>query len=88
MYEAHEGISSLYEVSCPESDFLVDFAKKNSEVLGARQTGGGFGGCTLNLVHENAVEDFKAAATKAYKAAFDITLDAFEVKPSGGTKIK
>lgn len=88
LYEAHEGISSLYEVSCPESDFLVDFAKKNSEALGARQTGGGFGGCTLNLVHENAVEDFKAAATKAYKAAFDITLDAFEVKPSGGTKIK
>ena len=88
LYEAHEGISTLYEVSCPESDFLVDFAKKKSEVLGARQTGGGFGGCTLNLVHEKAVEDFKAAAAKNYKAVFDISLDAFEVKPSGGTKIK
>ena len=44
LYEAHQGISELYEVSCPESDFLVEFAKTNSSVLGARQTGGGFGG--------------------------------------------
>ena len=85
LYKAHEGISTEYEVSCPESDFLVDFSKGNDQVLGARQTGGGFGGCTLNIVHDSAVEDFVSAATKAYKDKFNITLEAFEVRPSGGT---
>lgn len=87
LYKAHDGISKEYEVSCPESDFLVDFSKDNAQVLGARQTGGGFGGCTLNIVHESAVGDFVSAATKAYKDKFDITLEAFEVRPSGGTSI-
>ena len=87
LYEAHSGISNLYEVSCPESDFLVEFSKENPSVLGARQTGGGFGGCTLNVVHETAADDFIASATKAYKKAFDIELEAFEVKPSGGTSM-
>jgi len=87
LYKAHHGISKLYEVSCPESDFLVDFAKTNPFVLGARQTGGGFGGCTLNLVHENQVEDFTSQAAEAYKKTFGIDLETFEVRPSGGTSI-
>lgn len=87
LYEAHTGISKLYEVSCPESDFLVDFSKSNSKVLGARQTGGGFGGCTLNIVHETAVDEFIESASKAYKSKFNIDLEAFEVKPSGGTSV-
>lgn len=87
LYEAHEGISTQYEVSCKESDFLVAFSKTDSNVLGARQTGGGFGGCTLNIVHEDAVEEFIESASKAYKEEFGITLEAFEVKPSGGTSI-
>ncbi len=86
LYEAHHGISVYYEVSCPESDFLVAFTKDKPEVLGARQTGGGFGGCTLNIVHQNDVENFVQEATVAYKAKFDIDLEAFEVLPSGGTK--
>lgn len=85
LYEAHDGISRLYEVSCPESDFLVEFSKSNPEVLGARQTGGGFGGCTLNIVHEDAVDSFISAAEIAYKERFGIDLEAFEVKPSKGT---
>ncbi len=85
LYEAHEGISSLYNVSCPESDFLVNFSKTNPAVLGARQTGGGFGGCTLNLVHEEAVDAFVKSAAKAYKMKFNIQLEAFEVSPSQGT---
>jgi galactokinase len=88
LYEAHEGISKLYEVSCPESDFLVDFSKQFDAVLGARQTGGGFGGCTLNIVHKDAVSDFVEAATQAYKEVFNIELEAFEVKPSAGTYIQ
>ncbi|WP_299535877.1 galactokinase [Ulvibacterium sp.] len=87
LYEAHDGISKLYEVSCPESDFLVNFSKDYDAVLGARQTGGGFGGCTLNLVHETAIDDFTTAAAKAYKDAFAIDLEVFEVRPSGGTRI-
>lgn len=88
LYEAHEGISKLYEVSCKESDFLVEFSKRNAQVLGARQTGGGFGGCTLNIVHKDAVSDFVENATLAYKEAFDIDLEWFEVTPSQGTCVK
>ncbi|QCW99591.1 galactokinase [Aggregatimonas sangjinii] len=85
LYEAHEGISKDYEVSCKESDFLVDFSKNNPQVLGARQTGGGFGGCTLNIVAEEAVADFVKEGAAAYKKAFDIDLEWFEVLPSQGT---
>ncbi len=85
LYKAHHGISKLYEVSCAESDFLVDFAKTQPSVLGARQTGGGFGGCTLNIVHEKYAEEFMQRASEAYRKAFDIDLEAFEVQPSGGT---
>ena len=87
LYEAHHGISKLYEVSCPESDFLIDLAKKNPSILGARQTGGGFGGCTLNIIHEDEVEDFIAKASEKYHEKFNIKLNAFEVQPSGGTRI-
>ena len=87
LYEAHLGISQLYEVSCPESDFLVDFTKTNPMVLGARQTGGGFGGCTLNIVHEHAVAEFITKASQAYFEKFNIQLEAFEVEPSGGTHV-
>lgn len=85
LYEAHHGISALYEVSCPESDFLVEHTKDNPAVLGARQTGGGFGGCTLNLVHEDVVDEFVENASNAYHEKFNIRLEAFEVAPSGGT---
>lgn len=88
LYEAHEGISKLYEVSCTESDFLVDFSKDFSAVLGARQTGGGFGGCTLNIVHRDAVDEFIEKATVAYKNRFNIALEAFTVRPSAGTMVR
>ncbi len=87
LYEAHHGISKLYEVSCPESDFLVNLAKTNPSILGARQTGGGFGGCTLNIIHKDAINSFTAIASREYSKKFNIQLDAFEVQPSGGTCI-
>ncbi len=85
LYEAHEGIRKDYEVSCVESDFLVDFTKDLPEILGARQTGGGFGGCTLNLVHGSFVDEFIAMATLSYQEAYTIDLEAYEVLPSQGT---
>ncbi|MEM9142237.1 MAG: galactokinase [Bacteroidota bacterium] len=88
LYVAHEGIRTLYQVSCPESDFLVDFSKRFDAVLGARQTGGGFGGCILNLVHKNEVDTFVDAARQAYKKTFGIELEAFEAVPRRGTSVR
>jgi len=50
MYETHEGLSKDYEVSCDELDFLVEQTKNYSSVYGSRMMGGGFGGCTINLI--------------------------------------
>ncbi len=68
MYGSHEGLSHWYEVSCPELDILVEIARHHPGVLGARMMGGGFGGCTINLVREEALDDFTALITKQYKA--------------------
>ncbi|QHV97221.1 galactokinase [Spirosoma endbachense] len=68
MYGSHEGLSQWYEVSCPELDALVDIAREHHGVLGARMMGGGFGGCTINLVREDALDDFTHLITKQYKA--------------------
>ena len=88
MYETHSGLQNLYEVSCKELDFLVDFSKQYDEVIGARMMGGGFGGCTINLIRADAVDSFLADASKAYLDKFDLKLTAFEAMPSGGTNIK
>ncbi|MBT8314973.1 MAG: galactokinase [Maribacter sp.] len=87
LYETHDGLSKKYEVSCPELDFLVEFSKKYETVLGARMMGGGFGGCTINLVHEDALNDFVKAATKAYENEYNLKLSWFEASPSQGTSI-
>lgn len=68
MYGSHEGLSHWYEVSCPELDALVEIARNQPGVLGARMMGGGFGGCTINLVREESLDDFTSAITKQYKA--------------------
>lgn len=72
MFETHEGLSKLYEVSCPELDFFVDIAKQFPEVIGARMMGGGFGGCTINIVHQDAVERFSSAIRESYKNKFNL----------------
>lgn len=87
LYEAHEGLSNLYEISCPESDFLVDFSKEFDAVLGARQMGGGFGGCILNLFHKDAMEFYTKRISEAYHKAFKRQLTAFEGMPSRGVHV-
>ena len=69
MYGSHEGLSHWYEVSCPELDILVDLARQQPGVLGARMMGGGFGGCTINLVREDMISKFTDLITKQYKAS-------------------
>ena len=88
VYETHQGLQKLYEVSCPELDFLVDFSKKYDDVIGARMMGGGFGGCTINLIHQDAIDTFIKDVSQAYFDEFKIKLTAFEAMPCGGTTIK
>lgn len=68
MYGSHEGLSKWYEVSCPELDILEDIARNHPGVLGARMMGGGFGGCTINLVREAALDHFEKTIREQYKA--------------------
>jgi galactokinase len=87
MFETHEGLSKLYEVSCPELDFLVDEARKFSGVLGARVMGGGFGGCTINLVKKDEVGSFLSAVRQAYAEKFGIALETYIVNIKDGTSV-
>ncbi len=70
MYETHEGLSRLYEVSCPELDFLVALARQRPEVADARVMGGGFGGCTIILVKADKVEEYTAFIQERYQQQF------------------
>ncbi len=87
LYETHEGLSHLYEVSCPELDFLVDQTKGQPEVLGARMMGGGFGGCTLNLVKEDAVDTWTGKMIINYKSGLDRVLKVYRVNIANGGSI-
>ena len=84
MFETHEGLSNLYEVSCKELDFLVQQARQFSGVLGSRMMGGGFGGCTINLVQKDSVETFIQQTTDAYKKQFSIDMATYRVKVVDG----
>ncbi|MDR2682961.1 MAG: galactokinase [Dysgonamonadaceae bacterium] len=85
MYETHQGLSQLYEVSCPELDFLNDQAKKHG-VTGSRVMGGGFGGCTINLVKEDKVDTFVKSASEAYEKAFGIRPKVYDVIIKDGAR--
>jgi galactokinase len=87
MYSTHEGLSADYEVSCDELDFLVNQIKNIPEVLGARMMGGGFGGCTINLVKRAAISRFENEIKSAYKIRFDIDLEMYKVDISEGTHL-
>lgn len=87
MFASHEGLSKLYEVSCPELDFLAAHVSSNPSVLGARMMGGGFGGCTINLVKEDATEELVAAASIAYKKAMNRDLTAHIAQIETGNTI-
>jgi len=87
LYQSHEGLSKNYKVSCEELDFLVDSAKENPNVLGARMMGGGFGGCTINLVKKDAFKKFKKDISKKFRKAFERDCSVYSVKLSQGTQL-
>lgn len=85
MFATHEGLSKEYEVSCKELDFLVETVKDNTFVLGARMMGGGFGGCTINLVREENIEQLIDSIRKMYRNAMQLDLSACVAKIESGT---
>ncbi len=87
MFQTHDGLSKQYEVSCKELDFLVDHVRNNPAVLGARMMGGGFGGCTINLVREEAIAELVENATRAYKKGMGMDLTAYVAQVEDGTSV-
>lgn len=84
MYKTHKGLSKEYLVSCKELDILVAIARKNPDVLGARMMGGGFGGCTINLIKKGAAEKFIQTVKTEYHSQTGINAEIYKVKISDG----
>lgn len=87
MFESHHGLSKEYEVSCEELDILVELAKTQEGVLGSRMMGGGFGGCTINLVRKNHVQEFEQFIKDEYKKLTDIQAEVYVTTIGDGTSI-
>ena len=85
MYETHHGMSRLYEVSCPELDFLNDLARECG-VTGSRVMGGGFGGCTINLVKDELYDSFISRAVRDFSAKFGHEPKVYPVVISDGAR--
>ncbi|MDN3593565.1 galactokinase [Zunongwangia endophytica] len=88
MYGSHDGLQHDYEVSCPELDFLVEFSRDKDYIYGSRMMGGGFGGCTINLIEADKIDEYVAEAAEAYYKKFNIKLDTIAVLPSEGTIVE
>lgn len=86
MFGSHQGLRHQYEVSCKELDFLADMAAGEPGILGARMMGGGFGGCTINLVSEKAHDDFIKKATTRFLEKFGQEPRVYDVVISDGAR--
>ena len=87
MFATHEGLSRKYEVSCEEADFLVEQVKGDPAVIGARMMGGGFGGCTINLVKEEAIEGLIERTAPLYREAMNKEMKAYIGQIGDGTSL-
>ncbi len=87
MIFSHEGLRDKYEVSCKELDYLVEAASVQDGVLGSRMMGGGFGGCTINLIRNNYVNDASKIISEEYKITFGKEPGVYVCKIVDGTKI-
>jgi galactokinase len=84
MLASHESLRDDYEVSCDELDIMVSLAGKIKGVLGARMTGGGFGGCAVNLVREDSVAHFQKEIAAGYQSATGITPQIYVCDAANG----
>jgi len=87
MNDSHDSLRDDYQVSCFEIDLLVNFAKSFNGVMGSRITGGGFGGCTVNLVSNALIQDFSGQLTEFYQKETGITPHLYTSTPAAGAKI-
>ncbi|HSK11911.1 MAG TPA: galactokinase, partial [Phnomibacter sp.] len=87
MFATHDGLTEQYEVSCRELDLLVDLVRHHDDVIGARMMGGGFGGCTINLVKEEAIDALIAELKPAYEAKMGLPLTYYIASIENGTEI-
>ena len=85
MYQSHEGLRDDYDVSCKELDLLFDMAKKSEDVIGSRMMGGGFGGCTINIVKKEKVKSFSEEIIRKYTKITGIEPEIYTVKITDGT---
>ncbi|MDE0484830.1 MAG: galactokinase [Candidatus Poribacteria bacterium] len=88
MNASHAGLRDAYEVSCDELNILVDIAQSIDGVIGARMTGAGFGGCTVNLVYQDTVEEFQDRLMKEYTQRTGIEPDIYICNVGDGARIK
>lgn len=86
MAAAHASYRDDFEASCKEADIMVELANKQPGLVGARLTGGGFGGCTVNLVEEDKVEAFVKALTSGYKQATGIDAEIYPCHAADGAR--
>jgi len=87
MYATHEGLSKDYEVSCKELDYLVEYVKQYDMVIGARMMGGGFGGCSINIIKKDFVEGLVNDLTVAYLKNMGKELKHYMVNIEDGTSV-
>jgi len=86
MTDSHDGLKLLYNVSCSELDTLVEAAEEVTGLTGARMMGGGFGGCTINLIKQEAYDNFIKHVTAKYKNTYGILPRVIDVKIGAGTR--
>ena len=87
MTATHEGLRTLYQVSCKELDFLVDAVWHEPSVLGSRMMGGGFGGCTINLIHKDSMDELFARLSVTYQQEMNLELKMYSVVTADGTSL-
>jgi len=87
LYASHKGMQHQYEISCVELDFLVDATRDSDFILGSRMMGGGFGGCTINIIHKASILEFSTKIKRAYQAKFDTECSIYNITISEGTHL-
>ena len=87
MYQSHSGLQHQYNVSCDELDFLVDKTREIDNVIGSRMMGGGFGGCTINIIHNSAIDTVTSYIKEQYNKKFNRACTPLTVKISRGVHL-
>ncbi len=87
LFAAHWALSKEYEVSCPELDFLVSASEKSENVVGARMMGGGFGGCTINILKKGTTASFIQEVSQVYQDTFGFALTPIQINLGEGSSL-